>query len=92
MSLKRVHVLVEGLVQGVFFRACTRDEAKRLGLSGWVRNKPDGSVEAEIEGDEKDVDLMLAWFHKGSPHSRVLKVTGTPCALLNSVADFVVRY
>jgi acylphosphatase len=68
---RRVHVIVEGRVQGVFFRAYTKDEAVKLGLSGWVRNRPDGSVEALIEGEEKAVTQMTQWFYTGSPHSRV---------------------
>ena len=71
---KRVHVIVEGRVQGVFFRAYTRDEAVKLGLTGWIRNRPNGSVEALIEGKEAAVEKMLQWFHQGSPHSLVTKV------------------
>jgi acylphosphatase len=71
---KRAHVIVEGRVQGVFFRAFTRDEADRLGLSGWVRNRPDGSVEALVEGEKSAVEKMLQWFHQGSPNSNVEKV------------------
>ena len=59
---RRVHVIIEGRVQGVFFRAYTRDEAAKLGLSGWVRNRPDGSVEALIEGEKTAVEKMLQWF------------------------------
>lgn len=92
MSLKRIRVKVAGRVQGVFFRAYTRDEAKRYCLRGWVRNMPDGSVEAEVEGEERDVDRMRAWFHQGSPQSLVRDVTETPCEPLNSETDFVVRY
>ncbi|MCK5226908.1 MAG: acylphosphatase, partial [Desulfobulbaceae bacterium] len=50
MEKKRYHVVVEGRVQGVFFRACTQEEALRLNLTGWVRNRPEGTVEALIEG------------------------------------------
>jgi acylphosphatase len=73
-DIKRIHVIVEGRVQGVFFRAYTKDEAVRLGLSGWVRNRPDGSVEALVEGKKSDVEKMVQWFHQGSPHSYVEKV------------------
>ena len=71
---KRVHVIVEGRVQGVFFRAYTSDEAKKLGLAGWVRNRPEGTVEAVVEGDAGAVDTMLRWFYKGSPGSKVTEV------------------
>jgi len=77
MAIKRIHVRVSGRVQGVFFRACTQEEAQNLCLSGWVRNLPDGSVEAEIQGDELDLQRMIAWLHQGSPHSVVTDVTVT---------------
>ena len=67
----RVHVLIEGQVQGVFFRASTRDEARARGLAGWVRNRADGRVEAVFEGDKTVVDNMLAWCRKGPPYAYV---------------------
>jgi acylphosphatase len=67
----RVHVLIEGRVQGVFFRAATRDEARALGLQGWVRNLADGRVEALFEGDKTVVEIMLAWCRKGPPYAYV---------------------
>ena len=67
----RVHVLIEGRVQGVFFRAATRDEAQALGLQGWVRNRADGRVEALFEGDKAVVENMLAWCRKGPPYAYV---------------------
>jgi acylphosphatase len=70
----RAHVIIEGRVQGVFFRASTRDEARRLGVQGWVRNLPNGDVEALFEGDKAIVTQMLAWCYKGSPYAVVHKV------------------
>ena len=67
----RVHVLIEGRVQGVFFRAATRDEARARGLGGWVRNLADGRVEAVFEGDKAVVENMLAWCRKGPPYAYV---------------------
>ena len=67
----RVHVIISGRVQGVFFRAETQRAAKNFGVFGWVRNKSDGTVEAVFEGDKDTVDAMIAWCHKGSPHSKV---------------------
>ena len=67
----RVHVLIEGRVQGVFFRAATRDEALARGLAGWVRNRADGRVEALFEGDKPGVEIMLAWCRKGPPYAYV---------------------
>lgn len=68
---KRVRVLVSGRVQGVFFRAHTRTRARDLGLSGWVRNLPDGRVELIAEGDEAKVATLLAWVKRGPPAAQV---------------------
>ena len=69
--MRRVHVLVSGRVQGVFFRGATHAEMRALGLSGWVRNLPDGRVEAVVEGDDARVELGLAFLRRGPPHARV---------------------
>ena len=60
-----------GLVQGVFFRVWTRDEARRLGVNGWVRNCDDGSVEAHVQGDEGAVQKLTERMRDGSPGARV---------------------
>jgi acylphosphatase len=60
-------VVVRGRVQGVFFRASTRDHAHRHGVAGWVRNTPDGAVEAHLEGPSDAVDRVLAWVRAGGP-------------------------
>jgi acylphosphatase len=70
----RVHVVVSGRVQGVAFRAYTVDEARRLGLSGWVRNLPDGRVEAEAEGTKEAVEALVAWCRHGPTAARVESV------------------
>jgi len=67
-------VRVTGRVQGVFFRAWTRDEAKALGLTGWVRNAADGSVEAFLEGSESAVAKMIELMGQGPSHARVDEV------------------
>lgn len=77
---KSVQVRIEGRVQGVWFRAWTRGEAVRRGLSGWVRNRADGSVEALFAGPELVVDEMLKLCWDGPPAARVDKVTATPAA------------
>ncbi|MCL5291750.1 MAG: acylphosphatase [Actinobacteria bacterium] len=69
--MKRVRVIISGRVQGVFFRAYTRQEAESRGLRGWVRNLPDGRVEAVFEGDERAVDDMVAWCRVGPPAAAV---------------------
>ena len=67
----RAHVVVGGRVQGVWFRASTRDVAKRLGLAGWVRNLPSGEVEAAFEGTRNRVEEAVSWCHGGPPGARV---------------------
>jgi acylphosphatase len=70
----RAHVLVSGKVQGVFFRSSTKDKAEELGLSGWVRNLPDGRVEAIFEGEKEEVDKVVEWSRKGPEYARVAGV------------------
>jgi acylphosphatase len=67
----RAHVVVLGRVQGVWFRASTKDVAQRLALAGWVRNVPDGSVEAVFEGPRASVDAAIAWAGEGPDHAVV---------------------
>ncbi len=73
-KIVRRRVLVSGDVQGVFFRATCRDEARRRGLSGSVTNRPDGRVEAHFEGDPRAVDEMIEWCRRGPPMARVASV------------------
>ena len=72
---KRIHGTVTGRVQGVFFRATTRDRARELGLSGWVRNLPDGRVEFAAEGEEQDLQRLIAFLRVGPPGARVDDIT-----------------
>lgn len=74
MKLVRLHVIISGMVQGVFFRYNTIAKARELGLKGWVRNTDEGKVEAVFEGEEKRVNEMLKWCQKGPPASRVDEV------------------
>ena len=71
----RVHVHVSGTVQGVYFRATTRDRAREHDVDGWVRNLADGRVEAVFEGPEDAVESMVEWCHEGSPAASVDSVT-----------------
>ena len=86
-----VHVLVSGLVQGVNYRWFTLETADGLGLTGWVRNLPDGRVEAEIEGDKDVVQQMIEAMRKGPRFAQVtdLEVNEQPCQ--NIYRDFQVR-
>jgi acylphosphatase len=61
------HLRVRGRVQGVYFRSSTRQTARRFGVTGWVRNREDGSVEAWFEGDGAAVEAVEAWVHTGGP-------------------------
>ena len=70
----RAHAVVRGRVQGVWFRQATLAEAERLGVSGWVANMPDGSVEAVFEGPRPDVELALDFLAVGPPHAGVERV------------------
>jgi acylphosphatase len=87
----RVHLVVSGRVQGVAFRASTADTARRLGLRGWVRNRPDGRVEAEAEGDRAQVEALVAWCRRGPPAARVLDLEVTWGEPRGDLAGFEIR-
>ena len=69
-----VRIRVSGRVQGVFYRASTKSKADELGLSGWVKNEPDGAVLMEIQGKEDAVKEMIMWCHHGPANAIVDKV------------------
>ena len=92
MEKKRVRVLISGIVQGVAYRAHTKEMAKRLGVNGWVRNLPDGRVEALFEGDKDKVDQMVEWCEKGPPLARVDKVEVEEEPYRGEFFDFSIRY
>lgn len=72
--MKRARVRVQGSVQGVFFRVETRDRARSLGVSGWVRNLHDGAVEAVFQGPEERVESMVEWCRRGPAGAQVASV------------------
>ena len=86
---RKVHVF--GRVQGVFFRQWTLNQARRLGVSGWVRNAPDGTVEAHVFGDEDAVADMIAALHQGPSQARVEDVTVEPIEP-EDISGFSVRH
>lgn len=72
--MKAVQVRVTGRVQGVSFRWYTQEQARRLGVAGWVRNEPDGTVLVHAEGEDEAVDALVAWCHEGPGMARVRDV------------------
>jgi acylphosphatase len=76
-ELVRAHLLVRGLVQGVAYRQSALFEAERLGIAGWVRNLPDGRVEAEAEGPREKVEIFARWCEHGPTGARVEWVDST---------------
>jgi acylphosphatase len=71
MATKRVLLIVRGRVTGVFFRAATQREARRLGITGWVKNRPDGNVEILAEAEEDAIREMVSWAQHGPSAARV---------------------
>ncbi len=86
------HVFISGIVQGVFFRANTMEMARELKLSGWVKNLPDGRVEAIFQGDENKVKKMIEWCHKGPRFARVSKVDVEIRGIKDKLQGFEIRY
>ena len=76
-SVQSKHIVVHGRVQGVFFRAAAEEEAHRLGVAGWVRNRDDGTVEMLVEGEDDAVERMVAWAREGSAQAQVDSVDVT---------------
>ena len=88
---ERAHVYVSGDVQGVFFRDSTRQKAQQLGLAGWVKNLPDGRVEALFEGPSQRVREMVRWCEQGPPHAAVENVDVEFDTAQEDLAGFEVR-
>lgn len=88
---RRIHAFVSGRVQGVYYRASTRETARGLGLRGWVRNVPDGRVELEAEGPGDVVTRLIAWLHEGPAAARVDHVAVLERPPGRPEADFEVR-
>lgn len=72
--MKTQRLLIRGRVQGVWFRESMRIEAERLKVAGWVRNTPDGAVEAVVQGPDSAVDAIIEWARKGPPQARVERI------------------
>lgn len=88
----RAHILVSGTVQGVYFRQNTKEVATKHNVTGWVRNLPDGRVEAILEGNESDVNKVIEWCHVGPPKAKVDNVSVKFDNYTGEFADFVISY
>lgn len=91
MTRARLEVTITGRVQGVFYRQSTQDTANRFGLTGWVRNCPDGSVAAVFEGERSAVEAALAWCRQGPPSARVEHIEERWSDCRDEFARFEVR-
>lgn len=92
MANVRAHIFVSGIVQGVFFRASMREVARKYGVTGWVRNLPDGRVEAVLEGSEEAVKKVIEWAHRGPPLARVENVEVRWEEYKGEFRDFSIRW
>ncbi len=90
--MKAYHLVIRGRVQGVWFRATTRETACLLGVYGWVRNSEDGSVEAHIQGDEAALEEMISWCRHGPPGARVDSVDIEEVEPADECRSFSIRY
>jgi acylphosphatase len=92
MVQKRAHLWISGLVQGVFFRARAEEQASSKGLTGWVKNLPDGKVEILFEGPDKAVDEMVKWCHRGPRGALVKAIEIKWENSTGEFANFQIRY
>ena len=88
---QRIRARVTGTVQGVFYRASCQNEAKKRDLTGFVRNRSDGSVELEAQGELSDVDALLEWCRRGPPDAEVSRVESEVIARVPGEGPFEIR-
>ncbi|HEX68351.1 acylphosphatase [Candidatus Calescamantes bacterium] len=88
----RAHLIISGIVQGVFFRSSMKRMADILKVKGWVKNRWDGKVEAVVEGEEEAVKKLIEWAHKGPPYARVDKVEVEWEDYTGEFDNFSIRY
>ncbi len=88
----RVHLTISGKVQGVFFRAHTREKAEELGVTGWVANEADGTVSVVAEGPENKINNFVDWCHSGPSTSEVKKVKIDKVDYMDEFSRFSIRY
>ncbi len=92
MSQVRAELLIQGRVQGVFYRQSTKETAARLGLTGWVKNCPDGSVAAVFEGEREAVETAVKWCRQGPPAALVTAVDLEWMDYRGEYRSFAIRY
>jgi acylphosphatase len=90
--MKRIQAVVCGRVQGVSFRYYTQREAQRLGVTGWVRNQPDGSVMTVAEAADETLDTFIQFLHQGPPSARVTQVDLEWFPATGEFSEFTTRY
>lgn len=92
MKIRRISVIVKGVVQGVYFRYFTREAAVKTGVSGWVCNLPNGDVQIEAQADEDKLELFLKYVRKGPELSHVESTDVNDLPVLENEDGFVIRY
>jgi acylphosphatase len=92
MTKARLRIQIYGIVQGVFFRSSTEEKASNLGLTGWVKNRRDGSVEILAEGNKDDLESLLAWCKKGSEGSKVDRIESSWEDYTGEFKSFYITY
>ena len=88
--IEAIHIIVYGKVQGVWFRAGSKEKAGELGIFGWVKNRPEGTVEIHAEGEKSQLEKFMAWCHKGTPAANVISLEINPNPLQN-LTSFDIR-
>lgn len=91
-DMRRVHLWISGRVQGVFFRSTTQEQAEARGLTGWVRNAPDGRVEAEVQGSPAAVERLIAECRNGPPAAHVTDVDVSEIDVIPNEQGFAVAH
>lgn len=89
--MKAFHLKISGIVQGVWFRASAKERAEYYGVSGWVKNTVDGSVEAYAQGTDEAVEMFLQWCREGPPGARVDQVEAVKAELEPEIQGFLIR-
>ena len=90
--MKRIHGVVTGRVQGVYYRKSAEEKAQALDVTGWIQNLPDGGVEFEVQGEDSRVDDFLRWARRGSNASRVDELEQDDCELVEGENGFVTKF